>query len=123
LADELQALGMVLAFGDRADFSGISAPDELAISRVIHQAFVDVTEGGTEAAAATASLLAPPAPGPGGGRGPEAAFRADHPFLFLIRDRGTGAILFVGRVTDPSAGAVADRPVNRRPVKRRPIEP
>jgi serpin B len=122
LADELRALGMPLALSDRADFSGISTADQLRISRVIHQAFVDVTEGGTEAAAATASIVAPPAPGRGGG-GPQAVVRADHPFLFLIRDRRTGSILFVGRVTDPSARAAADRPVNRHPAKRRPIEP
>jgi serpin B len=122
LGDELQALGMPLALSDRADFSGVSTADRLSISRVIHQAFVDVTEGGTEAAAATASVLALPGPG-GGGSGPQAVFRADHPFLFLIRDRRTGSILFLGRVTDPSAGAAADRPVKRRPVKRGPPEP
>jgi serpin B len=123
LADELRALGMSLALSDRADFSGISTADQLLISRVIHQAFVDVTEGGTEAAAATASIVAPPAPGPGGG-GPQAVVRADHPFLFLIRDRQTGSILFLGRVTDPSAGAVADRPIRRDPVKMQvPVPP
>jgi serpin B len=113
---------MPLALSDRADFSGISTADRLSISRVIHQAFVDVTEGGTEAAAATASVLALPGPG-GGGSGPQAVFRADHPFLFLIRDRRTGSILFLGRVTDPSAGAAVYQPVHRRPVKKRPPEP
>jgi Serpin (serine protease inhibitor) len=68
LVEELRALGMPLALKPGADFSGISTAAKLFISRVIHQAFVDVTEGGTEAAAATASLLQPP-PGPGGGGG------------------------------------------------------
>jgi serpin B len=100
LGMELPAMGMPLALGPSADFSGISTTERLMISKVIHQAFVNVNEGGTEAAAATAVVLSRPAP-------PEtpAAFRADHPFLFLIRDKRTGSILFLGRVTDPSAGA------------------
>jgi serpin B len=100
LGRELAAMGMPLAFSPAADFSGISTAEKLMIAKVIHQAFVDVNEGGTEAAASTGVLMArasiPEAP---------AAFRADHPFLFLLRDRHTGSILFVGRVTDPSAAA------------------
>jgi serpin B len=66
---------------------------------VVHKAFVDVHEAGTEAAASTAVVMEKAsAPRP-------AAFRADHPFVYLIRDRRTGSILFLGRVTDPSAGA------------------
>jgi serpin B len=117
LARELQALGMPLAFQPGADFSGITKAESLFISKVIHQAFVDVTEGGTEAAAATASLFMPP-PGPGGGGGgPQAVFRADHPFLFLLRDRRTGAILFLGRVTQPSASDPIVRPGKEQPVE------
>jgi serpin B len=99
LARQLAAMGMPLAFSPAADFSGISTTQKLTISEVIHQTFVDVNEGGTEAAAATAVILrAVSAPKP-------VAFRADHPFLFLLRDRRTGSILFLGRVTHPSGGA------------------
>jgi serpin B len=71
-------------------------PEGLYIGAVIHKAFVDVNEEGTEAAAATAVVMrgkCAPEPSP--------VFRADHPFLFLIRDRRTGSILFIGRVMDP----------------------
>jgi serpin B len=101
LAKELAALGMPLAFSLGADFSGISTTQQLMISEVIHQAFVDVNEGGTEAAAATAVALALASPPPE----TPVAVQADHPFLFLLRDQRTGSILFLGRVTDPSAGA------------------
>jgi serpin B len=96
----LVALGMPLAFSDKADFSGISkGEDALKISDVVHKAFCEVNEEGTEAAAATAvvmmklaSFRAEPQP---------KIFRADHPFLFMIRENSTGHILFMGRVEDP----------------------
>ena len=97
LQKTLAAMGMPLAFGDQADFSGIDGSHELFISAVLHKAFVDVNEEGTEAAAATGiairatAILAKP---------PE--FRADHPFLFLIRDTRSGSILFIGRLTEPA---------------------
>ncbi len=69
----------------------------LFISAAIHQAFVDVNEEGTEAAAATAVVMRPTAMAP-----PPPTFRADHPFVFLIRENETGSILFVGRLADPS---------------------
>jgi serpin B len=97
LASELAKMGMPLAFGMDADFSGISSRERLCISNVIHQAFVDVNEGGTEAAAATAVVMGFPAP-----PSTAVAFRADHPFLFLIRDQRTGSILFLGRMTNPA---------------------
>jgi serpin B len=94
----LPAMGMPAAFGSDADFSGINGKLDLFISAVIHQAFVDVTEEGTEAAAATAVLVPR-------GRAvrpePIVSFRADHPFVFLIRDIRTKSILFLGRVTRP----------------------
>ena len=71
----------------------------LCISAVIHKAFVDVNEEGTEAAAATGIIMAPTA-APFRPQEP-IIFRADHPFLFLIRDNQTGSILFVGRVANP----------------------
>jgi serpin B len=106
LAQQLQALGMAEAFNGRADFSLMNGkrpgdPAALHISDVIHKAFVEVNEEGTEAAAATAVVMKRALamrPGP-----PVPDFRADHPFLFLIRDRRSGAILFLGRVVDPAA--------------------
>jgi serpin B len=100
LARELKEMGMPLAFSPAANFSGMSTSAKLFISRVIHQAFVSVDEEGTEAAAATAVVMTRGGPG---GETP-VDFRADHPFLFLLRDKQTGSILFLGRVTDPSKG-------------------
>ena len=101
LADQLAALGMARAFKyPDADFSGIDGTHELFIGAVVHKAFVDVDEHGTEAAAATAVMMragaAPPSEEP-------VLFRADHPFLFFIRDTQSGAVLFAGRLADPSA--------------------
>ena len=101
LAAQLSALGMPRAFKyPDADFSGIDGTHELFIGNVVHQAFVDVDEHGTEAAAATAVMMragaAPPSEKP-------LLFRADHPFLFFIRDTTSGAVLFAGRLADPSA--------------------
>jgi serpin B len=99
LNDPLKALGMKAAFG-AADFSGMTTSGEpLSISLVVHQAYVDVNEEGTEAAAATGVVVlraAAPAP-----REP-VVFRADRPFLFLIRDVTHGTVLFLGRLTDPT---------------------
>jgi serpin B len=100
LNDPLQALGMTKAFvGGQADFSGINGGREpLFLSAVVHKAFVDVTEEGTEAAAATgaemATLSLPSRPA-------VPVFRADHPFVFAIRDLRTGVVLFLGRVVQP----------------------
>jgi serpin B len=98
LEETLAALGMVDAFSDAADFSGMTGNRELFLSAVLHQAFVSVDEAGTEAAAATAVVAkltaAPVEP---------VEVTVDRPFLFLIRDLETGAVLFLGRVVDPSA--------------------
>jgi serpin B len=89
-----------LAFSDEADFRGIG-DEPLKISEVVHKAFVEVNEEGTEAAAATAVLM-PRCAGLAGPTSPPRVFKADHPFLFFIRDRKTNAVLFSGRVLDPA---------------------
>ncbi len=97
----LSAMGMPTAFTADADLSGMDGTRNLFIGDVIHQAFVDVNEEGTEAAAATAVVIqramAPAGPLP------VPVFRADHPFLFLIQDDETGLILFMGRVELPES--------------------
>lgn len=104
LRDELEKMGMALAFDrDRADLTGIAKPSDprerLHVAKVFHKAFVKVDEKGTEAAAATAIVAAA-----GGGMPPKpVAFHADHPFLFVIVDKASGLVLFMGRVADPSA--------------------
>jgi serpin B len=98
LGETLKAMGMVDAFG-AADFSGMTGQRDLFISAVVHKAFVDVNEEGTEAAAATGIVVADTAVA----HHPPAVFRADHPFLFLIRENSTGSVLFLGRVVDPTA--------------------
>lgn len=99
LADVLAELGMPLAFqANKADFSGFTGEPNFFISAVVHKAFIEVEEEGTEAAAATGviaartSAMLPT---------DEIVFRADRPFLHLIRDNETGAILFIGRVSRP----------------------
>ena len=99
LSSALGRLGMADAFQlDHADFSGISKERRLALEAVFHKAFIAVDEEGTEAAAVTvattldaAAAMDKPVP-----------FIADHPFVFLIRHRSSGAILFMGRVMDPT---------------------
>ena len=96
LQDLLSGMGMVDAFAlPPADFSGISGQKDLYITKVIHQAIIEVNEEGSEAAAATAVIM-----------GVKAVlhkpvFKADQPFLFLIRHNETGSILFMGRVNNP----------------------
>jgi len=97
LADVLRSMGMQDAFSGSADFSGINGQKNLYISAVIHKAYVDINEEGTEAAAATAVTIKLTSVGPV----LNPVFRADHPFLFLIRDNNTGSILFIGRVMNP----------------------
>ncbi len=99
LAQVLQSMGMTDAFTDRADFTGMAPRRELFLSAVIHQAYVDVNEEGTEAAAATGAVVGVTSIGPN----ETPVFRADHPFLFLIRDKTTGSILFLGRVMNPQS--------------------
>lgn len=97
LKDQLTKMGMGLAFSDGADMSGITGKPDTKIGDVIHKAFIAVDEEGTEAAAATAVVMAAKASIP---RPPvQATF--DRPFLFAIRDIPTGTILFLGRVTKP----------------------
>ncbi len=99
LKTTLQAMGMTDAFiWNTADLSGMTGERELFISDVVHKAFVSVDEEGTEAAAATAVIIAPTAMPPV----PDVEVTIDRPFIFLIRDIDTGAILFVGRVMDPT---------------------
>jgi serpin B len=99
LPGTLAAMGMPTAFTGTADFTGMDGKRDLYISDVVHKAFVNVDEDGTEAAAATGVVMRwnavvheTPVP----------VFRADHPFLFLIQDNDTGAILFAGRVVNPN---------------------
>jgi serpin B len=100
LNDALSSLGMPLAFKEgSADFSGMNGKTDLFISAALHKAFVDVNEEGTEAAAATAVVIAPTAAPI---RDEPEKFHADHPFLFSIVDQRTKSILFVGRVMDPT---------------------
>ena len=101
MADTLKAMGMELAFdANAADFSGMTGGRDLFISAVIHKAFVDVNEEGTEAAAATGVVMMPTAAPIEEPKEPP-VFRADHPFVFMIRDNRNGAIMFLGRITNP----------------------
>jgi serpin B len=99
LPDVLEAMGARLAFQPgQADFSGMDGKRDLFLSNVVHKAYVAVDEKGTEAAAATGGIMMPTAVPL-----PAAVFRADHPFVFIIRDVYSGAIVFMGRVMDPQS--------------------
>jgi serpin B len=101
LSDVLPEMGMPDAFdGGVADLSGMDGTRNLYITEVVHKAFVDVDEEGTEAAAATAVIVGEvSAPDPS----QTVEFKVDRPFIFLIRDNATKSILFVGRILDPTA--------------------
>jgi serpin B len=106
LGDTLSEMGMPLAFDrGRADFTGIanppSADQRLVLSKVFHKGFVRVDEKGTEAAAATAVMAG--VAGAAAPTSPPKEFKADHPFLFFLRDTRSGLVLFMGRVANPAA--------------------
>jgi serpin B len=96
LTEALQALGMPTAFTDAADFSGMTTAEQFLISDVVHQATMTVDEDGTEAAAATAVVMA-------GTSAPTSpvTLTVDRPFLLVLRDTQTGAVIFLGRVAHP----------------------
>ena len=96
LAKTLAGMGMPDAFGDGADFSGMTGSKDLWISRVVHKAFVSVDEEGTEAAAATGVVMATSGPSK-----EPIVVTVNRPFIFLIQDTGTGTVLFLGRVSNP----------------------
>jgi len=98
LSGILKSMGMKDAFSlpPIADFSGMTGRKDLYISNVLHKAFVAVDEKGTEAAAATAVVMAR------GGISHEPVFRADHPFVFMIKDNRSGSVLFMGKVCNPA---------------------
>ena len=98
LNDPLINLGLGVAFLDEADFTRINPAGNLFISRVIHQTFIDVQEEGTEAAAATIVEISLTSIGGGGN---PIYFKADKPFLYLIKENSTGAIVFIGKVGKP----------------------
>jgi serpin B len=100
LNDPLKKLGMTDAFYEGADFSGIRSANDLRIGLVAHAADLSVDEEGTTAAAATAVVLETRS-----AQRTQATFNADHPFLFFLRDRRTGAVLFAGRLVDAAAAA------------------
>jgi serine protease inhibitor len=91
----LRSLGIVSAFDDTADLSGMDGTTNLFLGSALQRTFVEVNEAGTEAAAATLFEAKT--------KSMTGRFYADHPFLFLIRDRGSGTILFLGRLVDPRA--------------------
>jgi serine protease inhibitor len=100
LSAKLKDMGMPQAFEpNRSNFSGIDGQGDLFLSDAVHKAYISVDEQGTEAAAATGIVVMPTAVFAN-----RRVFTADHPFLLVIRDRGTGAMLFVGRVEDPTGG-------------------
>ncbi|MBN1273456.1 MAG: serpin family protein [Candidatus Aminicenantes bacterium] len=100
MAEDLKEMGMPTAFRyPDADFTGMSPTGELCINEVIHQTFVEVAEYGTEAAAATAVTMRA---GSALQQEQPKIFNADHPFIFIIQQKDTGNILFIGRLSDPT---------------------
>jgi serpin B len=100
LTDYLMALGMNVPFTSTADFSGITGAKDLLISSVIHKAFIDVNEEGTEAAAATAVIMTV---GINGDHSSRVVVDCNHPFMYLIQHKQTGTILFMGSIDDSLA--------------------
>lgn len=107
LQNELSALGMAQVFQPETGVAGASPRESLHLTDVFHAAYISVDEEGTEAAAGTASYLLDGAETPPN-------FRADHPFLFVIMDKRSSAILFLGRVVNP-----AEKPGMRNPRSRK----
>jgi serpin B len=94
LVPELKSLGLTLPFSDSANFAGMDGTTNLFVSDVMHKAFVEVNESGTQAAAVTLVIMKT--------KSMASRFIVDHPFIFMIRENGSGSILFLGRIIDPT---------------------
>lgn len=105
LTGRLTKMGMDLPFGSQADFSGMDGSKDLFVDKIVQGAYVKVDEEGTEAAAATGATMLIKAVMP-----EFKFFKVDHPFMFLIKERYTNTILFMGRVVDPRARAISTIP-------------
>lgn len=101
LEDKLKTMGMTSAFDDQANFRGMVEAGSIKISKVVHKAYIDVSEKGTEAAAATAVIMQVTSSRMDHEFEVIKEFRADHPFFFLIRENQSGTILFMGRMVEP----------------------
>ena len=99
LNDVLKALGMSVAFGGGADFTKMSSSGGIWIDEVIHKTFVDVNEEGTEAAAVTVVVMVYTS----NGGDDTFYFRADRPFVFVIHEKQSGTILFIGKIVEPGS--------------------
>jgi serpin B len=107
LAETLASMGMKDAFSrSKANFSGIAKnkKNPLYLSTVIHKAFAEITEEGTEASASTVGDVVSMGVRPADPPEPPHKFRADHPFIFLIQENKTGSLLFIGKITNPTTG-------------------
>jgi serpin B len=106
LKDIMMIMGMKTAFSRDADFSGITGGKDLTISKILHQSVIDVNESGTEASSSTAvismrsTMVTKDIP---------IVFKADRPFLFLVKENGTNTILFMGYMAEPPAVVVKDK--------------
>jgi serpin B len=98
LKEQLSQLGMSQVFTREADLSGIDGKKDLEVSKVIHKAVVEVNEEGSEAAAATAIVIRVHTTSFDPNKPKVYEFKADHPFMFFIRDNRNGMILFVGQI-------------------------
>jgi serpin B len=98
LRKDLVSMGMEQAFSKNADLSGMTGEKNLFISEIIHKAFIEVSEAGTEAAAATAAVVGLKSAFPG----EPVLFIADHPFIYFLKDEVSGCIIFAGRFVRPS---------------------
>jgi serpin B len=97
LKETLIQMGMKIPFSNDADFTGMTASNDLKIDEVIHKAFIEVNESGTEAAAATAVIMVLKS----ALQEETIRFTANHPFIYFIMDKTTGGIIFMGRLVNP----------------------
>ncbi|NJO88341.1 MAG: serpin family protein [Chloroflexia bacterium] len=106
LKDIMMKMGMKAAFSKDADFSGITGGKDLTISKILHQSVIDVNESGTEASSSTAvistrsTMVTKDIP---------IVFKADRPFLFIVKENGTNTILFMGYMAEPPAVAIKEK--------------
>ena len=108
----LKSMGMKNSFSEYADFSGMTGDSTLSIDRVIHKAFIEISEQGSGIPPSNAVVMGPSASPQ---NGTHKTFLANHPFLFLIIDEKTGSILFMGKINEPGLIKFQKKYLNNQP--------